>query len=132
MNQIRLSQGGIPAPELAESTASWSVCCGGATGLTSTNEPISWADELELEERDAQAQIEHYAQSFAHLEASIQSLKKDTDDARPSAYDVCDAFSPDRMCLEARNRGLQGGWTLDITVKDDVTSRTYDLRSVVG
>ena len=121
--------GCTPAPELAESNVSWSVCCGGPTGPTSTSEPISWADELELERRDAQAQIEHYANSVANLEASIQSLKKDTDEARPSAYDVCEVFSPKRMCLEARMRGLKGGWSLDITVKDDVTSRTYDLRN---
>ena len=40
-----------------------------------------------------------------------------------------EVFAPQRMCTTARERGLNGGWSLDVTIQYDITRRTYDLRS---
>jgi len=44
-------------------------------------------------------------------------------------YDVCEVFSPPRICAAARKQGLTAGWSLDISVKDPETGRKFDLRN---
>ena len=41
-----------------------------------------------------------------------------------SKYLVCEAFSLPRVAARARERGLDGGWSLDLAAKDPVTGRT--------
>ena len=43
-------------------------------------------------------------------------------------YDVCDVFSPPRMCAAANRHGLRGGWSIGMAVSDPSTGRKYDLR----
>jgi len=43
-------------------------------------------------------------------------------------FDVVEAFSPPRITLRARDRGMQGGWALDWMVKDPITGVSWDLR----
>ena len=48
--------------------------------------------------------------------------------SRPGGkYDVCEAFSPPRDAARARERGLRGGWSLDIQCEDGTTKRSWDL-----
>ena len=48
--------------------------------------------------------------------------------AENSEYDVCEAFSPPRICPRARERGLRGGWSLDLMHTDPITGQKWDLR----
>ena len=70
------------------------------------------------------------------LVASLQKKKRRKRGARGASglsdkpegkYDVCEAFSPPRVAARARERGLRGGWSLDIIGDDDVTQRRWDL-----
>ena len=40
---------------------------------------------------------------------------------------VCEAFSPPRATRRALERGMRGGWALDLQSPDPVTQKTYDL-----
>ena len=44
-------------------------------------------------------------------------------------YDVCEVFSPPRMCAAANRHGLRGGWSIDMAISDPSTGRKYDLRN---
>ena len=44
-------------------------------------------------------------------------------------YDVCEVFSPPRMCAAANRHGLRGGWSIDMAISDPNTGRKYDLRN---
>ena len=51
---------------------------------------------------------------------------------RRGKYDVCEVFSPPRVAPVAKDRGLRGGWSLDIRTADGVTGRRWDLLNPVG
>ena len=66
---------------------------------------------------------------------NIQKAAKTVVPKAPSAvrtdadrYDVCEIFSPPRLCARAREVGKSGGWSLDLRTPDPVTGRTWDLR----
>ena len=42
-------------------------------------------------------------------------------------YDVCEAFSRPRTAARARERGMKGGWSLDLNFTDPCTGRRWDL-----
>ena len=44
-----------------------------------------------------------------------------------SVYDVCELFSPPRVCKRALERGMRGGWSLDLSSEDPVTNKKWDL-----
>ena len=44
-----------------------------------------------------------------------------------SCYDVCEGFSPPRMTVLAEKNGLRPGWSLDVTCKDVISGRQWDL-----
>ena len=44
-----------------------------------------------------------------------------------STFDVCEAFSPPRICPRASKFGLKGGWSLDISADDPVSGQKWDL-----
>ena len=46
-----------------------------------------------------------------------------------SKYDVCEVFSPPRLCPAATARGLRGGWSIDIAIRDPSTGRRFGLRN---
>ena len=46
-----------------------------------------------------------------------------------STYDVCEVFSPPRICATANEHGLRGGWPIDMAVRVPSTGRQFDLRS---
>ena len=46
-----------------------------------------------------------------------------------SLHDVCEVFSPPRICAAAKEQGLRGGWSVDIAIRDPGTGRRFDLRS---
>ena len=46
-----------------------------------------------------------------------------------SRHDVCEVFSPPRICASAREQGLRGGWSVDIAIRDPSTGRSFDLRN---
>ena len=46
---------------------------------------------------------------------------------RRGKFDVCEAFSPPRVALRARERGLRDGWSLDIRHADGRTRRRWNL-----
>ncbi len=48
-------------------------------------------------------------------------------DSTRSRYDICEAFSPPRIALRARERGLRGGWSLDLLTDDPISGRKWDL-----
>lgn len=45
-----------------------------------------------------------------------------------SIYDVCEVFSPPRICAAATEHGLRGGWPIDMAVCEPNTKRRFDLR----
>ena len=49
-------------------------------------------------------------------------------ESRP-IHDVCEVFSPPRICAAAREQGLKGGWSVDLTIRDPGTGRSFDLRN---
>ena len=46
-------------------------------------------------------------------------------------YDACEAFSQARTSARATQRGLRGGWSLDVNHRCPVTGRTWDLSDPV-
>ena len=46
-----------------------------------------------------------------------------------SKYDVCEVFSPPRICVAATEHGLRGGWSIDIATNERNTMRRFDLRN---
>ena len=88
-------------------------------------------------------QVEGFQQKIIMLERSIEELKKEQVGAHEPQrcspgcapapgehkYDVCEVFSPPRICATARKQGLAAGWSLDISVKDPETGRKFDLRN---
>ena len=44
--------------------------------------------------------------------------------------DICELFSPPRVCQEAVSRGLVPGWSLDLTTTDPMTGQKWDLSQV--
>jgi len=44
-------------------------------------------------------------------------------------FDVCEVFSPPRICPYANTHGLRGGWSIDMTVREPTTGRKFDLRN---
>ncbi len=44
-------------------------------------------------------------------------------------YDVCEVFSPPRICAAATEQGWRGGWPVDISIRDPSTGRRLDLRN---
>ena len=44
-------------------------------------------------------------------------------------YDVCEVFSPPRISSAASARGLRGGWSIDMAIRDPSTGRRFDLRN---
>ena len=43
-------------------------------------------------------------------------------------YDACEAFSPHRVTEMARQKGMEGGWSLDFKVEDPILGRQCDFR----
>ena len=56
-------------------------------------------------------------------------MKKQIEKADRSRYDICEVFSPPRVCVAARDHELRGGWSLDISTRDPGTGRCHDLRN---
>ncbi len=48
---------------------------------------------------------------------------------KTSRYDVCEVFSPPRICPVATEQGLRGGWSIDMAVPEPGTKRRFDLRN---
>ena len=46
-----------------------------------------------------------------------------------SKYDVCEVFSPPRMCAAAKRHGLRGGLSIDMAIREPSTGRRFDLRN---
>ena len=46
--------------------------------------------------------------------------------ARRGKYEVCECFSPPRVALRARERGLRDGWSFDIRHADGRTKRRWN------
>lgn len=79
--------------------------------------------------RDSRLVIDKKKKLIQEKELSIVMLNKQVQEAGPSRYDVCELFSPPRICAAAREQGLRGGWSLDIIVSDPGTRRSIDLRN---
>ena len=47
-----------------------------------------------------------------------------------SVFDVCEVFSPPRICEAASQTGLRGGWSLDVSSTCVITGRKWDFRRV--
>ena len=47
-------------------------------------------------------------------------------------FDVCEVFSPPRVCPVATQQGARGGWSLDISVNDPGSGRSETLRIKKG
>ena len=45
----------------------------------------------------------------------------------PGRYELCELFSPPRVTEKATERGLRGGWSLDLCHTDPITGSTWDL-----
>ena len=62
-------------------------------------------------------------------EARVEEKHEDLDKRTHSEtqFDVCEIFSPARVCEEARKCGLKGGFSIDLAEADPITGRTWDL-----
>jgi site-specific DNA-cytosine methylase len=63
---------------------------------------------------------------YAVLEEAKDSIKE-MKDADGSVYDTAEIFSPARTSRRANERGLRGGFSLDLNFVDKVTGRKWDL-----
>ena len=63
------------------------------------------------------------------MEISVNFVKKEVEKLDRSRYDICEVFSPPRVCATARDHGLRGGWSIDLGAIDPGTGRGYDLRN---
>ena len=45
-----------------------------------------------------------------------------------SEFDICEIFSPPRVCAAAKAAGMRAGWSLDMTEECPVTGRKWDFR----
>ena len=73
--------------------------------------------------------IEKFEKIPEEQEMPIDFLKKQVEKADRSRYDICEIFSPPRVCVVATDHGLKGGWSLDVNTRDPVTGKCYDLRN---
>ncbi len=62
-------------------------------------------------------------------EESTNFLKKQVERTDRSRYDICEVFSPPRVCVVATDHGLRGGWSIDVSTRDPITGKCYDLRN---
>ena len=61
-------------------------------------------------------------------EKEMKRRMKNEDRRARGKYEVVEIFSPPRVCARARERGKNGGWSLDWMVMDPITRQTWDLR----
>lgn len=47
---------------------------------------------------------------------------------REEVFDVCEVFSPPRICAAARKRGFKGGWSIDMNYRDPNSGQIFDIR----
>ena len=52
--------------------------------------------------------------TFEERELSIDFFKKRVEKADRSRFDICEVFSPPRVCVVASDHGLRAGWSLDV------------------
>ncbi len=80
-------------------------------------------------ERLMEVQCANLKKEIEDKEVSIHFLKKQVERTDRSRYDICEVFSPPRVCVVAIDHGLRGGWSLDVSTRDPITGRCYDLRN---
>ena len=73
--------------------------------------------------------LEEFKKSIEEKEESIHFLKKEVEKMDRSRYDICEVFSPPRVCVVASDHGLRAGWSLDVKTRDPITGSCYDLRN---
>ena len=87
------------------------------------------------EREDAESEEERAKRSrlTAEQQVLLNALRKCSgrkkDDKRSSTCDVEELFPSPQVTGRARRRGLRGGWSLNKTVGDPITGRTWDLLS---
>ena len=110
---------------------------GTATGLKRANdtqdrpgenaEPVVVRQRLEGGKREAERDREpagdHRRQRLDHLTGDVDVKAA----SQECAYDVCEIFSPPRVCKIATEMGMRGGYSLDMTWRDEVTGRPWNL-----
>ena len=108
------------------------------------NDKRSWAELLEEQSMPSPVCVNAAGGAQGAIdeeEATVRSLKKQgeqfdrnryvtqVDQVDRNRYDICEVFSPPRVCTTAREHGLRGGWPIDIGARDPGTGRCYDLRN---
>ena len=94
-------------------------------------------DEEEAQRPTAYQQVEHQAEDSDATEDRNMLEWRPRGDAlgnvegksgnKHEEFDVCEAFSRPRTAARARERGMKGGWSLDLNFVDPYTGRKWDL-----
>ena len=131
---------GHPSADTVEtliSTSDTSLC----TWIECSSDKRTWAEVLEEEGRVGGRNItgqpstqpkcsspERAPEDTGVPRRETKSHRRLPRERETTKYDVCEVFSPPRICTAAKGQGLRGGWSIDMTFRDPSLSRTYDLR----
>ena len=91
----------------------------GSAGRRQRLEHVGVAKWQEQEARD-----EILDHEVKQPQQDIHNINGDT------TYDVCELFSPPRVCPVATEMGLRGGYSLDLTWQDEITGHSWDMMDV--
>ena len=64
---------------------------------------------------------------YAELEELSRTSMRYAGEPARTRYDACEIFSQPRLTARARERGMQGGWALDLHFEDPVSGRKWDM-----
>ena len=67
--------------------------------------------------------------SMSYAPPCDQTLPRSSTGEIPNRYDVCEVFSPPRICTTSIEHGLRRGWPIDMAFRDPTSGRKYDLRN---
>jgi len=88
------------------------------------NDDAAMKDVLQVLKHKARGGIDEDNEDILKMNKAMKAEERRS----RGRYDFAEIFSPPRICKRARERGLEGGWSLDWMVKDPVTGQAWDLR----
>ena len=99
--------------------------------LVEIDGPKREREQAEFVEKSAKRTRLNSEQSL-HLNALRNCSRRKKNDKRCSTYDVVELFSSPQVTARARQRELRGGCSLNKTVVDPITGRTWDLLNPIN
>ena len=114
----KISTGEVPVHRLPHSSDS-RVC----TWLECSHDKRTWAEVQEEEQREKEDGVLRPLQALTPTpegsavkwcpKSAVKSRRNNNWSKNQTKYDVCEVFSPPRICPAATLHGLRGGWSID-------------------